>query len=57
MIIVDGEIVFSTVIDELGLDYSVAVKVEEKSIVDFMIAPNPSIGVVEFTATIRKRPK
>jgi hypothetical protein len=43
--------------DELGLDYSVAVKVEEKSIVDFMIAPNPSIGVVEFTATIRKRPK
>jgi hypothetical protein len=57
MIIVDGEIVFSTVMDELGLDYSVAVKVEEKSIVDFMIAPNPSIGVVEFTATIRKRPK
>lgn len=57
IIIVDGEVVFSTVMDELGLDYSVAVKVKEKSVVDFMIAPNPSIGVVTFTATIRDRSK
>lgn len=57
IIIVDGEIVFSTVMDEQGLDYSVAVKVKEKSMVDFLIAPNPSIGVVTFTATISKRPK
>ena len=55
-IIVDGEVVFSTLMDEHGLDYSVAVKIQEKSIVDFLIAPNPSIGVVKFTATIRKRP-
>jgi hypothetical protein len=55
-IIVDGEVVFSTVMDEHGLGYSVAIKVQEKSMVDFLIAPNPSIGVVTFTATIRKRP-
>ncbi len=55
-IIVDGEVMFSTVMDELGLDYSVAIKVREKSIVDFLIAPNPSIGVVTFTAAISKRP-
>ena len=55
MIIVDGQVVFSTVMDELGLNYSVAVKVQEKSVVDFLIAPNSSIGVVTFTATIRNR--
>ncbi len=55
-IIVDGKVIFSTVMDEHGLDYSVAIKVREKSIVDFLIAPNPSIGVVTFTAAIRKRP-
>ena len=55
MIIVDGKIVFSTVVDDQGLDYSEAVKVQEKSVIDFLIAPNPSIGVVTFTATIRKR--
>jgi hypothetical protein len=55
-IFVDGEVIFSTVMDEHGLDYSVAIKVREKSMVDFLIAPNPSIGVVTFTAAIRKRP-
>ncbi len=55
-IIVDGEVIFSTVMDEHGLDYSVAIKVQEKSMVDFLIAPNPSIGVVTFAATISKRP-
>mgnify|MGYP001818441558 CR=1 FL=1 len=56
IIIVDGETVFSSVMDEHGLDYAVAVKIRVKSVVDFLIAPNPSIGVVTFTATIRKRP-
>lgn len=55
IIIVDGETVFSTVMDEHGLDYAVAVKIHAKSVVDFLIAPNPSIGVVTFTATIDKR--
>lgn len=56
IIIVDGKVILSTIIDEQGLDYSVATKVREKSMVDFLIAPNPSIGVVTFTATVRKRP-
>ncbi len=56
IIVVDGEIVLSTVMDEHGLDYAVAAKIREKSVVDFLIAPDPSIGVVTFTAAIRKRP-
>lgn len=56
IIIIDGETVFSTVMDEQGLDYAVAAKIREESVVDFLIAPDPSIGVVTFTATIRKRP-
>jgi hypothetical protein len=56
IIVVDGKAVLSTVMDEHGLDYTVAVKVREKSVVDFLIAPNPSIGVVTMTATIQKRP-
>lgn len=55
-ILVDGEVVLSSVMDNQGLDYSVAVKIRDKSVVDFLIAPNPSIGVVTFTATIRERP-
>ncbi|MEZ6094942.1 MAG: hypothetical protein R3C03_12050 [Pirellulaceae bacterium] len=55
IIVVDGKTVFSSVMDNKGLDYTVAVKVQEKSVVDFLIAPNPSIGVVTFTATIRER--
>lgn len=56
IIIIDGETVLSTVMDEHGLDYAVAAKIGKKSVVDFLIAPDPSIGVVTFTATIRKRP-
>ncbi len=55
IIMVDGVTVLSTVMDEHGIDYTVAVKIQNKSRVDFLIAPNPSIGVVTFTATIRKR--
>lgn len=56
IIVIDGETVFSTVMDDHGIDFAVAAKIREKSVVDFMIAPDPSIGVVDFTATIRKRP-
>ncbi len=55
IIIVDGDTVSSTVMDEHGLDYRVAVTVRENSVVDFLIAPNPSFGVVTFTATIQRR--
>lgn len=57
LIIVDGETVLSTVMDEHNLDYMLTVKVQENSVVDFLIAPDPSIGVVTFTATIQERPK
>ncbi len=56
IIVIDGETVFSTVMDNHGIDYEVAVKIREKSVVDFLIAPDPSIGVVNFTAIIRNRP-
>lgn len=56
IIIVDGKTVLSTVMDEHGLDYAVVVKLREKSVVDFLIAPDPSIGAVTLTATLRKRP-
>lgn len=55
IIIVDGETVLSTVMDEQGVEYEVAVKLHKDSVVDFLIAPHPSIGVVTFTATIQKR--
>jgi hypothetical protein len=55
-IVVDGVTVLSTVTDDQGIDYAVAVRIKEKSTIDFLIAPNPSVGVVTFTAAIHKRP-
>ncbi|HAN96681.1 MAG TPA: hypothetical protein DCQ98_04265 [Planctomycetaceae bacterium] len=55
LIMVDGEVVLSTVLDEQEQDYDVVVRIREGSVVDFLIAPSPSIGVVKFTATIRPR--
>lgn len=55
IVVVDGKTVLSTVMDELGLDYQIVCKVRETSVVDFLIAPNPSIGVVSFTAKIEQR--
>ena len=57
IIVVDGKTVLSTVMDEHGHDYAIVCKVQEKSVIDFLIAPNPSIGVVAFTATIQQRPR
>ncbi|MFN3192854.1 MAG: hypothetical protein ACE361_20255 [Aureliella sp.] len=56
IIVVDGKTVLSTVMDEQGIDYSVAVKIRRKSIIDFLIAPDPSVGVVTFTAKLHRRP-
>lgn len=53
LIVVDGETVFSAVMDERGADYSIDAKVHIGSLVDFLIGPDPSMGVTEFTATIR----
>ncbi len=55
LIMVDGEVVLSTVLDEQEQDYEVVVRIREGSVVDLLIAPNSSIGVVKFTATLRRR--
>ncbi|MBL8816309.1 MAG: hypothetical protein JNL58_09780 [Planctomyces sp.] len=52
LIVVDGKQVLSAEADEDEKDFSVDVKVEEGSFVDFLIGPGPSIGVIKFTATI-----
>ena len=54
-IIVDGKEVFSEIMDEDGQDYSVKVDLEQGSMVDFLIGPEPSIGVMQFTARIETR--
>jgi hypothetical protein len=53
LIVVDGETVFSSPMDDKGQNYSVDVSVREGSVVDFLIGPGPSIGVTRFTATVQ----
>jgi hypothetical protein len=52
LIVVDGKQVLSAEANDEGKDYSINVKVKEGSVVDFLIGPGPSIGVIKFTATI-----
>lgn len=54
-IIVDGKEVYSAIMDEDGQDYSVKVSLKQGSLVDFLIGPEPSIGVMQFTAKIESR--
>jgi hypothetical protein len=53
LIVVDGTTLFSAGIDNHGTDYSIDATVQIGSLVDFLIGPNPSIGVTELTATVR----
>lgn len=53
LIRVDGDEVFSADVDDGGSDYSVEATVRVGSLVDFLIGPNPSVGVIELTGTIR----
>jgi hypothetical protein len=55
LIVVDGTTLFRTDIDNHGTNYSIAATVQIGSLVDFLIAPNPSVGVTKFTAAIRAR--
>ncbi len=48
MIIVDGKLCFSSIMDEQSLDYALAVKLQKDSTVDFLIAPASGFGVVDF---------
>ena len=56
LIVVDGKTLFRTDINDGGADYSIDATVRAGSLVDFLIGPNPSIGVMEFTATLRTAP-
>lgn len=53
-IVVDGTTVFDAPMDNDGRDYAIDAAVRIGSRVDWMIGPDPSIGVTQFTATIRK---
>ena len=55
-IVVDGATVLRQGMDERGADYAIDARLRRGSLVDFLIGPNPSIGVTEFTATVRTAP-
>jgi hypothetical protein len=53
MIVVDGKTVYTGTMDNQGTDYSIETDVQIDSMVDFLIGPDPAIGVTTFTASIR----
>lgn len=53
LIVVDGKEVFHTDIGNRETDYSFEATLKVGSVVDFLLGPNPSIGVIKFTATVR----
>ena len=55
IITVDGQDVFTSTMNEKGLDYAVKVELQQGTKIDFLIGPNPSIGVVQFTAKIESQ--
>lgn len=56
LIVVDGKELLRTDIGKGSTDYSINATVRVGSRVDFLIGPNPSVGVTKFTATIRTTP-
>lgn len=56
LVVVDNEELFRAEIGIRDSSYAITAKVERGSSVDFLIGPNPSVGVIEFTATIRTVP-
>jgi hypothetical protein len=56
LIVVDGKELFRADIEDRGTDYSIDAMVQVGSRVEFLIGPNPSVGVMKFTATIRTAP-
>jgi hypothetical protein len=51
-IVVDGETLYRADIGDERTDYALDTALEVGSIVDFLMGPGPSVGVVDFTATI-----
>ena len=56
LIVVDGTTLFRADIENQRTDYSLDATVKVGSLVDFLIGPNPSVGVIELTATVRTAP-
>lgn len=55
MIVVDGKTVFTGTMGNQSDSYSVDSQVHRGSTIDFLIGPDPSIGVTTFTAVIKHR--
>ena len=53
-IVVDGELIFSRDVDDGGGNYEVGTRVEAGTTVDFLVGPKDAIGVIDFTALLRK---
>ena len=56
LIVIDGTTLFSADVGNRSTDYSIDATVQVGSLVDFLIGPNPSVGVTKFTATLRTAP-
>ena len=56
LLVVDGATSFSADFDNSGEDYSIEATVHVGSLVDCLIGPNSSVGVTEFTCSIRAVP-
>lgn len=55
-IVVDGKTLFRAAIENQRTDYSIDATVKVGSLVDFLIGPDPSVGVIDFTATVCTAP-
>ena len=55
-IVADGTTIYEATVDDAGEPYSVTTSVDDGTTVDFLIGPGRAIGVVDFTAAIRREP-
>ena len=56
LIVVDGATLFRAAVGNQKTNYSINATVKVGSLVDFLIAPNQAVGVIEFTATVQTTP-
>lgn len=57
LIVVDGTMLFRAAAGNQQIDYSIDAHLKVGSLVDFLIGPDLSVGVIEFTGTIQTAPK
>ncbi len=53
LIVVDGATLFRAAAGNQRTDYSIKADLKVGSLVDFLIGPDPSVGVIEFTGIVR----